>query len=234
MVELLIAMPVIATFFVAVFYFGYGMNQRIENTMAVRHAAFVYGTDRGRDPDELQTPVTAADLRAQFMSRGRNIELTARDWSTPAVEWAAYVTDSFSGARRFFNGGWYYTLKWLPNNVVGLYLAGLGQPRGAEVTTRTRIDASELGYRIPFRIFNPPAKTVQATLYVDQKTRKLETASFNFDPNNPFDPGGWDFGALPIILTYAVGWDWDFASNCLSTLKALDTMWLLGPCPPRP
>jgi hypothetical protein len=237
--ELLIAMPVIATFFVAIFYFGYGMNQKIENTMAVHHAAFVYGTDRGRDPDDLHSPVTAADLKSQFMTRNRNISVDASNWNTTRLQWAAYVTDSFSGSRRFWPGGIWNRIKWLPNDTVGIYLAFTGQPIGAQVTTRTTIDASGLGYRIPYVNFNPSNKTVEASLFVDQKTRKLETVSLNLDPNNPFDPGAWDFGYLPAMFAYMgwglplIGWDWDFGMNCMSRFllqfpQQFDTEWV---CP---
>ena len=65
----------------------------------------------------------------------------------------------------------------------------------------------DLGFQsiAPWVISN---KTVEAELYLDQKTRKLETVSFNFDLGDLFDPTAWDFGYMPIIVAYTAGWDW--------------------------
>ena len=234
--ELIIVMPVIAAFFVAVFYFGYGMNQKIENAMAVRHVAFSYGMDRGRDPDEMQPPVTAADLKSAFFTRNRNVQLVASDWEPKKSEWQEFVTDSFRRSKRFWRGD---NGKWRPNNAVEAYLGFTGQPRGASVTTRTTIDSNGIGFRIPFKPFSPGPQVVEASLFVDQKTRKLETASFNL--GDIFDPSDWDFGYLPVMLAYMGpgdpidGWDWDFASNCMSLLllqlQIFDSEWGLSICP---
>jgi hypothetical protein len=236
MTELIITMPVIAAFFVAVFYFGYGMNQKIENAMAVRWAAFSYGTDKGRDPDDMQRAVTSADLKAAFLTRNRNIQLSASDWNTPSAQWTTFVTDSFVRSKRFWRED---GQKWRPNNAVSAYLGLTGLPRGARVTTRSTIDSNGIGFRIPFKVFNPGPQVAEASLYVDQTTRKLETVSFNLG-DDPFDPRKWDFGYLPVMLAYMGwgaplrGWDWDFASNCMSLLllqMPLDTQWGLAICP---
>jgi hypothetical protein len=222
MTELIVTMPVIALFFVAVFYFGYGMNQKIENTMAVHYAAFVHGADRGRDPDELLS-VTAGQLRSAFFSRDRNVALNVANWTAPRGWYAGYATDSFNTP---YNGNdWYEWIQWLPNRAVGLYLSATGQPSGTHAVTRTTIDANGIGFR-PIGPLTLPSKTVTAELYLDQKTRKLETASFNLG-EDPWDPGQWDFGYMPAMLTYMVGWDWDFSMNCFSLIDA-DTPWICG------
>jgi hypothetical protein len=185
----------------------------------------------------MQTPVTAADLKSAFFTRGRNVELIASDWNTSMGEWEVFVTDSFVRSKRFWRGD---GGKWRPQNAVATYLGLTGQPRGARVTTRTTIDSNGIGFRIPFKPFTPAPQVAEASLFVDQKTRKLETASFNLG-DGVFDPRDWDFGQLPVMLAYMGygdpidGWDWDFGSNCMSLLllqlQIFDTEWGLSICP---
>jgi Flp pilus assembly protein TadG len=215
MTELVLALPVIFVFLAAVFYFGHGMNQKIENTMAVHLAAFVEGRDSGRDPDDKLPSVTAAQLESAFFSRGQRVQVEVERSSTPSWMYALWAWNSFNVPAVDSSAGW---LKWLPNTIAGAYLSFTGLPAGVEVTTRTTIKARGTGFGTLLRDIGD--QTVQASLYVDSSPRKLETASFNLGDS----PSEWDFGAFPIYFTYMAGWDWDFAQRWL-WFKWGDTPW---------
>ncbi len=227
MTELVLTLPVILLFFAAVFYFGHGMNRKIENKMAARYAAFTANRDDGFHPDNDlygSTEAIRQVIDSGFYTRNASVTLQVSDWSDMGTmsSVVSFLSFSWPGISAIWDaiqgGGWGGIFDGIdlvttngPNFFAGAYLALAQYTPGTRVVTETTITATGSGFG--GLLEGMGSQTTRGELYIDLNPKKLV---FNTLSGSNY---------LPIMFNYLLLWDWDFGMNCLSTDND-DTNWI--------